>query len=117
MLEVEDRPDYILEYRATDNNLAWYGPCCKGEQFSASWREASHGKWHAVESMQNKGSVAGGRVAVLCTLPALPNDADASLTGVGADAVQFRQCVSARASAHPCRWVGSSSTPIATAFA
>jgi len=130
-LSIEDRSDYSLEYCAAAPPWAHYdaevGQALRS--FQGSWprlREA--GAWKRVSTvhrLQEIPSAAAGelkeasatslappsKVIILAVLPAFGQP------GPMPDAVRFRLCAVDRGAAHPCRWAGGVSEPLAVAFA
>jgi len=133
LLQIENRPGYVLEYRAAGPASAYFEPRTSpkdktGAEFGGSWQEGA-GTWRRVPSTKPAdGSVevdsfddhgaAEGCIRVWAELPFFsarptPGPDKASLP----DAVEFRLCTAARSAAHPCRWAGGISTPMAVCFA
>ncbi|CAE7629113.1 unnamed protein product, partial [Symbiodinium pilosum] len=122
-----DRSDYVLEYRACAPTWAHYDPEVGSalRDFQGSWPRREEGAWKRVPNVVrlqpgtgNEGSRQDAcpepsQAIVAALLPALGQPHSGRMP----DVVRFRLCALDRARAHPCRWAGGMSEPLAVAFA
>mmetsp|Transcript_110826 Transcript_110826/g.353142 ORF Transcript_110826/g.353142 Transcript_110826/m.353142 type:complete len:2409 (-) Transcript_110826:234-7460(-) len=123
ILRIDSQLGYVLEYRAAGDNSAHFHaqhPAARTE-FGGSWQTqvSAETSWYRVKSAsrcdggsQGSGGKSGSGLVVVCAdLPGFGTDVPLP------DAVEFRLCIEARSTAHPCRWTGAISEPVAVCFA
>jgi hypothetical protein len=128
-LEFDDRTDYILEYRIADQGKAWYPQVQGGNQTSKRWWSTQEeGDWQIVPQMHSvstsawaKGPDGNPKKGVVCQVAELPafiaNEESLRANVQLPDVVELRLRVVDRSGAHPCRWLGSITKPMAVCFA
>eukprot|EP00746_Dinoflagellata_sp_MGD_P003425 gnl/MRDRNA2_/MRDRNA2_106664_c0_seq1.p1 gnl/MRDRNA2_/MRDRNA2_106664_c0~~gnl/MRDRNA2_/MRDRNA2_106664_c0_seq1.p1 ORF type:complete len:2501 (-),score=441.00 gnl/MRDRNA2_/MRDRNA2_106664_c0_seq1:75-7259(-) len=128
-LEFDDRTDYVLEYRIADQGKAWFPQVQGGNQASKRWWSTQEeGDWQIVPQMHSvstsawpKGSDGSPKKGIVCQvaeLPAFEANAESLKANVQLpDVVELRLRVVDRSGAHPCRWLGSITKPMAVCFA
>jgi len=135
LLRIEDRPGYILEYRAAEAGIALYEPRSSSlgpssSEFGGSWQQG-HGPWRCVSSTVPVATPPERQddnwKVVWAELPGFESNQNPKRYSSNQvndivrervpDVVEFRLCTTARSAAHPCRWAGGVSCPMAVCFA
>jgi len=128
-LLIPDRPGYVLEYRAGGTSVALYDARDpSGSEFGGSWQEGDS-PWRRVPSTTSVDIVSqvrnDGCKPVWALLPGFDQGKGRGSYPMRGplpkertpDVVEFRLCAAARSAAHPCRWAGGISSPMAVCFA
>eukprot|EP00746_Dinoflagellata_sp_MGD_P149378 gnl/MRDRNA2_/MRDRNA2_81415_c0_seq1.p1 gnl/MRDRNA2_/MRDRNA2_81415_c0~~gnl/MRDRNA2_/MRDRNA2_81415_c0_seq1.p1 ORF type:complete len:2367 (-),score=491.98 gnl/MRDRNA2_/MRDRNA2_81415_c0_seq1:80-7180(-) len=116
LLKVEDRSDYTLEFQAAGPDLTWY----RGNQLTQEKEKQFGGYWRGdagwlEANCVNQGITQDGLRTCWAGLPDFPKKGKDALALP--DVVEVRLAVKSRCVAHPCRWIGGCSEPVAVCFA
>lgn len=129
LLNIEDRKDYVLEYRACAPTWAHYdpevGPALR--DFQGSWprKLQEEGAWKRVPVVRQLGRGLGESYTAKGIAFTAPEEVIVSAElsdlkpgkGKLPDVVRFRLCARDRSKAHPCCWAGGISEPVPLTFA
>jgi len=130
LLSIEDRPQYVLEYRACAPTWAHYDPEVGSalRDFQGSWprKEVEEGAWKRVPIVKQMGKGVGESYNSRTVAFTAPDEVivSAQLADMKPvkgqklpDVVRFRLCTKDRSRAHPCCWAGGISEPVPLTFA